>query len=204
MAKRTSTSSRSKSSKAKGKAGKGSKSKSKSKSSALEYASKLEKLAKDKKNMEKDVRKDIDSISEDIGQLVAHEIEVGKAPEHLEKARASADKKDFKTARGHLNRASTAMNKAALPKVEERIAQAQNRINAVERLGVIESDLGEQLGDARKQLKKKQYLPALETAESAAKRAVELAQNQLSEVVSISEMLITDAEKEGLDVSRSQ
>ncbi len=202
MAKRTSTSSRSKSSKAKGKAGKGSK--SKSKSSALEYASKLEKLAKDKKKMEKDVRNDIDSISEDLGQLVAHEIEVGKAPEHLEKARASADKKDFKTARGHLNRASTAMNKAALPKVEERVAQAQDRVNAVERLGVIESDLSEQLGDARKQLKKKQYLPALDTAESAAKRAVELAQNQLTEVVSISEMLITDAEEEGLDVSRSQ
>jgi hypothetical protein len=199
MGKRTTSSGRSKS--GKGKSGKG---KRGTKSSALEYASKLEQLAQDRKKMEKDVRKDIDNISEDIGQLVSHEIDVGKAPEHLEKARASADMKDYKTAKGHLNRASNAIVKTANPKVEERINQAQDRINAVERLGVTESDLSEQLGDARKQLKKKQLLPALETAETAAKRAVELAQNQLTEVVSISEMLINDAQEKGLDVTRSQ
>jgi len=193
---------------ARGKGGKGrggkAATKRDTKSSALEYASKLEQLAQDRKQMEKEVRKDIDALSGDIGQLVAHEIEVGKAPEHLEKARGAADKKDFKAARGHLDRATNTISKSAMPKVEERINQAQERINAVERLGVTEADLGEQLADARKQLKKKQFLPALETAESAAKRAVELAQNQLTEVVSISEMLIKDAQEEGLDVSRSQ
>jgi tetratricopeptide (TPR) repeat protein len=206
MGKRTTSSSRSKSSKSsKGGKGKGKgKGKGTTKSSALEYASKLEQLAQDRKKMEKDVRKDIDTISEDIGQLVAHEIEVGKAPEHLEKARKAADKKDHKTASGHLKRAQSSLNKTALPKVEERINQAQDRINAVERLGVEEEGLGEQLGDARKQLKKKMLLPALETAESAAKRAMELAQNQLTEVVGILEMVIKDDMEQGLDVSRAQ
>ncbi|UCC94034.1 MAG: hypothetical protein JSW25_05070, partial [Thermoplasmata archaeon] len=113
------------------------------------------------------------------------------------------DKKDYKAAQGHLTRASNALNKSAQPKVEERINKAQERINAVERLGVIETDLGDQLGDARKQLKKKMLLPALETAEGAEKRAVELAQNQLTEAISYQEMFIKDAEEEGLDVARS-
>ncbi|NOQ52985.1 MAG: hypothetical protein GQ558_00095, partial [Thermoplasmata archaeon] len=215
MAKQKSTSTRSRTSKTKGAKGtkgtkgakgrKGAKgSKAATQSSALAYASKLEKMAKDKKKLEKSVRKDIDEISEDIGQLVAHEIDVGKAPEHLEKARSSADRKDIKAAKDHVDRARATLKKSAQPKVEERIARAQSRVNAVERLGVIEADLSDQVGDARKQLKKGQFLPALETAESAAKRAIEMAQNQLTEVVSISEMLIADAEKEGLDVSRSQ
>ena len=209
MAQHKSSSTRGKTSMTKGgKGGKGSKGskgpKAATQSSALAYASKLEKMASDKKDLEKVVRKDIDTISEDIGQLVSHEIEVGKAPEHLEKARASADKKDFKAAKDHVERARTTLKKGAQPKVEERITQAQSRVNAVERLGVIEADLSDQLDDARNLLKKGQLLPALETAESAAKRANEMAQNQLSEVVSISEMLIEDAKKEGLDVSRSQ
>ncbi len=201
MGKRATSSSRSKS---KSSRSRGAKGKRTTKSSALEYASKLEQLAQDRKKMETNVRKDIDSISEDLGQLVAHEIDVAKAPEHLENGRKAADKKDFKAAQGHLKRAKNTLNKNAQAQVDERINLAQERINAVERLGVIEADLGEQLDDARKQAKKKMLLPALETAESAAKRAVELAQNQLTEVVSISEMLIEDAKEEGLDVARSQ
>jgi tetratricopeptide (TPR) repeat protein len=206
MGKRTtSSSSRGKGSKRSGgKSSKGTSKKGAAKSSALAYAKKIEQLDKDRKNLEKKVRKDIDGISEDIGQFVSFDIDVGKAPQHLEKARASADKKDYKTAREHLNRAETAIGKSAGPNVEERINEAQSKINAVERLGVDEADLGEQLGDARNRLKKKKFLPALEIAENAAKRAVELAQNQLTEVVSISEMLIKDAEAEGLDVSKAQ
>ena len=135
---------------------------------------------------------------------MSHEIDVGNAPKDLEKGRAFADKKDFKTARGHLDRASAAIMKTARPLIGKHISEAQDRINAVERLGVVESDLGEQLDDARKLLKKGWLLPAFESAESAAKRAVELAQNQLTEVISISEMLIKDAEKKGLDVSKSE
>ena len=195
MGKRTTSGGRKKSS---------ARSKGKSKSNALVYASKIEALAQDAKKLEQRVRTDIDRVSEDIGQLVAHEIDVGTAPKDLEKARTSSDKKDYKTARGHLDRASASLMKTAQPQVEKRIADAQARINAVERLGIVEADLGEQLGDARKLVKKGWLLPALESSEAAAKRAVELAQNQLTEVVSISEMNIKTAEKEGLDVYKSQ
>jgi hypothetical protein len=203
VGKRATSPSRGKSSSKTGKGSRASKA-TKGKSSALAYASKIEQLAQDKKRLEKVVREGIDTVSEEIGQFVTAEVDVGNAPELLEKARAEADEKDFSAANSFLDRARTAIKKSAKSAVGSRIEEAQQKIIAIERLGVMEADLDEQIGEARKLLKKDDLMGALSSAEVAAKRAVELAQNQLTEVISISEMLIKDAESEGLDVSKSQ
>ncbi len=178
-----------------------------SKSSAIAYAVKLEQLAHEKKQLEKEVRDGIDRVSGDIGQLVAAEIEVGAAPELLGKSRELADAKDYVAAKAFLERARSAITGTSLPKVEARISTAQERVNAIERLGVVEVDLGElatQFNQARRMLRDDDMLGALEMAESAAKRAIEAAKTELGKLLTDAESLLKDAEKEGLDISRSR
>jgi hypothetical protein len=174
------------------------------KSSALAYVGKLEQLAQEKKQLEKEVREGIDKVSDDIGQFSAAQLAVGAAPQLLAQSREQADAKDFSSAKAILDRARAAIASAALPTVEGRINKAQETINAIERLIVVEADLGEQIAQSRKLLKESDMLGALGLAEGAAKRAVELAKTQLTEVVSISGSLLKDAETEGLDVSKAR
>ena len=178
-----------------------------SKSSAIAYAVKLEQLAQEKKQLEREVREGIDKVSGDIGQLVVAGIEVGAAPELLGKSRELADAKDFAAARGFLDRARAAIQGSALPRIEARIDQAQERVSAVERLGVVEVDTAEldkQFARARKMLREDDMLGALGVAEGAAKAAIEPAKTELTKLVTDAESLLRDAQKEGLDTDKAR
>ncbi len=178
-----------------------------SKSSAIAYAVKLEQLAQDKKQLEREVREGIDKVSGDIGQLVTVGIEVGAAPELLGKSRELADAKDYATAKGFLDRARAAIEGTSLPKVEARIDQAQERVGAIERLGVIEVDTAEldrQFAIARRMLREDDMLGALEVAEGAAMAAIEPAKTELTTLLTDAESLLKDADKERLDTGKAR